>query len=434
MDTVRSSMAEPTGQAPPRFLIRRDRDLEPVSPAALLEALDRGQLTLDTPVWVSATRPPRPLRAFLRDLVWLEWQEAQAARAPIELFGAPVVSRAFSQAFAHAAVGMVISDLSGRILHSNAAFAGLLGVTVDELEGVLVGDISVADDLAAERVQAQSLLQGKVRNYQILKRFRAQDGTTIPCLVAISMVRGELGAPRFVVATVVDYRDELALIELRAKGAETQAVQTLARGVAHDFNNTLMVIHGAASNLMDDPGLTDHDSLAAITQATRLASELTARLRALSAAGVGALGPVDLGAAVRAREAFLRGLVGTGCRLVLRLPAEPVVVQADEAAVDQLLLNLVHNAAAACGAGGEVRVRLVPLPEGGLLQVEDDGEGMAPEVRRRVTEPYFTQRPGGTGLGMAIVAATLARVGGTMEIDSAPGEGTCCTLWLPPAR
>jgi signal transduction histidine kinase len=101
--------------------------------------------------------------------------------------------------------------------------------------------------------------------------------------------------------------------------------------------------------------------------------------------------------------------------------------------IEQLVTNLVDNAAQAVRAGGHVAVRAKSDAGAACLEVRDDGCGMSEEVRRRATEPFFTTRPAGegSGLGLAIVASIVAERRGTLAIESAPDRGTTVRVRLP---
>ncbi len=106
-------------------------------------------------------------------------------------------------------------------------------------------------------------------------------------------------------------------------------------------------------------------------------------------------------------------------------------IAADENQVEQLLTNLLLNAAQASRPGGLVRLTVAPQPDGVRLTIEDRGHGMDQEVRRRAVEPFFTTKARGTGLGLSICKKIVETHGGTMAIKSVVGEGTEVIVDLP---
>jgi signal transduction histidine kinase len=111
-------------------------------------------------------------------------------------------------------------------------------------------------------------------------------------------------------------------------------------------------------------------------------------------------------------------------------PALPVV-QADGDLVCQVLVGLLANAAEATPAGGEVVVRARAENGSIALAVADSGPGIAPELRARVFEPFYTTRPNGTGLGLAVARQIVEAHGGRIDVADRPGGGACFTILLP---
>ena len=112
-------------------------------------------------------------------------------------------------------------------------------------------------------------------------------------------------------------------------------------------------------------------------------------------------------------------------------PRGEAVIRGDRPQLEQAVLNLVLNAVEAMPEGGELRLG-VQMREGNvLLSVQDSGRGMPKEIAARLFEPFLTRRPGGTGLGMALVRRTVEAHGGSLKVDSQPGKGTRVEIRLP---
>jgi PAS domain S-box-containing protein len=103
------------------------------------------------------------------------------------------------------------------------------------------------------------------------------------------------------------------------------------------------------------------------------------------------------------------------------------------AKINQVMMNLLTNAIDACPEGGTVTVRTRAEPGGVCIEVADNGSGIAPEHRDRIFDPFFTTKPvgQGTGLGLSISYGIIQDHGGTIEVDSTVGRGTCFTIHLP---
>jgi signal transduction histidine kinase len=112
-------------------------------------------------------------------------------------------------------------------------------------------------------------------------------------------------------------------------------------------------------------------------------------------------------------------------------PAEPVYAPVDAALIEQVLWNLLQNAAEAMREGGDIRVGCRDGPRGVTLRVSDNGPGMSPEVQAKLYKPFFTTKPGGSGLGLSICRKIVEAHGGSIHISSQLGRGTEAFLSLP---
>ena len=211
-------MAPPSDRASHPFYIEEDGTLVGVSAGELVSRLESGQSTLEDQVRVRPTRPDKPIRTYLRELIWMAERENELNNATD---AATPELGPYRVAFAHAPVGMVISDLGGAVLHANSTFADLVGRPAEALVGLLVGDLSSTGDRRLEVEQGNRLLRGEIAHFQIEKLFHRPDGTAVPCLVSLSLVRTTDGQPRFAVAVVVDLRERRQLEVQRAEGRET---------------------------------------------------------------------------------------------------------------------------------------------------------------------------------------------------------------------
>jgi signal transduction histidine kinase len=129
------------------------------------------------------------------------------------------------------------------------------------------------------------------------------------------------------------------------------------------------------------------------------------------------------------------GMASTDSRLsrVHENFGNPPTVLGQPSEIVSALLNLLVNAAHAAPDGANITVRTGEKRSGGWVAVADDGPGMSPEVQARVFEPFFTTKGAkGTGLGLAMVYATMNRHQGTVHLETEPGKGATFTLWFPP--
>ncbi|TVR68962.1 MAG: GHKL domain-containing protein [Spirochaetaceae bacterium] len=204
--------------------------------------------------------------------------------------------------------------------------------------------------------------------------------------------------------------------------------------ILHDIRNPVAVLKGYATMLeqvADDPARVREFARRVSTEAQRLshmAGELLDYARGEVRLDMSVVAPsAVIAAAVAYEQAYAR--VG-GVSIETRIENDqPVVLDFDR--VVRALLNLLDNARKACRAGG--RIELVATRREGVTAfiISDDGEGMPPEVRARVFEPFYSRSTGGTGLGMMVVKNIVEAHGGSMEVSSEEGKGTSIIIQLP---
>ena len=230
-----------------------------------------------------------------------------------------------------------------------------------------------------------------------------------------------------------------------------EAVGHLTGGIAHDFNNLLMAIMGNLDVIKRrlGEGRADVEPFAdnAILASQRAAA-LTRRLLAFSRRQPLARQAVDVAGLVEDLQPVLRTTVGASVEVAFSAPAGLWTVWCDRHQLENALLNLIINARDAMPRGGMVSVKADNLSldrrEAAVfgadaagdyvrIRVEDQGEGMSPEVLERVFEPFFTTKPvgQGTGLGLSMLYGFVRQSGGGVRINSALGKGTEVGLILP---
>jgi signal transduction histidine kinase/CheY-like chemotaxis protein len=229
-----------------------------------------------------------------------------------------------------------------------------------------------------------------------------------------------------------------------------EAVGRLAGGVAHDFNNMLMVIRSYVETILVDRDFPDRlrADLEEIDHAAVRAETVTRQLLLFSRQQVLKTKTIDLNETVRETLKMLERLIGEDVMMRPELSEEKCLVRGDETQLQRVLMNLIVNARDAMPTGGELcvstrRVELKVGPESETLDVEpgdysvmaisDTGEGMSEEVRSRVFDPFFTTKAPdkGTGLGLSSVYGIVRQSGGAIRLDSEVGRGSSFEIYLP---
>ncbi len=273
---------------------------------------------------------------------------------------------------------------------------------------------------------------------------------SVTTLLAMRRSREEAMARLELSRTATRLREEIALREaseaaaLRARKME--ALGQLIGGVSHDINNFLTAIGGNLRLMADDVAERSHGRLAAAVAGVESAAGVSRRLVAFSRREAVNVEAVDIADTILRIRPLLDRAIRANIRLTVDLSPGRTVCDIDPGQFEACLLNLATNARDAMPAGGCLSLRTSEAILSGradgldgpfvVLEVEDTGHGMSPDVAARAFEPFFTTKEvgEGTGLGLSTVYAFASQSGGTAEIDTAQGRGTTVRLLLPSSR
>ena len=210
----------------------------------------------------------------------------------------------------------------------------------------------------------------------------------------------------------------------------------LTAGVAHTVRNPLHGLLNCVDILRRDLALASPETreiLDVMAEGVDRIETVTRRLLVLTRDEPSKLEPADLKAVIEDALRFVRVRSRiSGVRLDVAL-SEPIIVRSDPARLIEALANILDNAIYACRAGGTVSVHAAIAGERAVVRITDSGEGIALAARARVFDPFFTTKPTGegSGLGLAIARRTVEEHGGTIGIESSPGQGTTVSIELP---
>ena len=280
---------------------------------------------------------------------------------------------------------------------------------------------------------------------------RRSDGSERICWVQIRCEQRRADARPVILGIVQDATDrEAAAAQLR-QAQKMEAVGQLTGGLAHDFNNLLAVAIGNLDIANEDlsPGTLAKEAVEEALQAILRGSSLTKQLLAFSRRQPLSSKSVDINALVRGFQPLWARTVGGGIAVRTQLMRDVRPTKVDPSQLESALLNLLINARDAMPDGGTVTIETgcaridasmadgpfndIPPGDYSVLTVSDTGQGMAPEVRERACEPFFTTKKvgDGSGLGLSMIYGFARQSGGELKIYSEPERGTAVRLYLP---
>ncbi len=309
------------------------------------------------------------------------------------------------------------------------------------------------DDYNALRRQSQRLFdlgQGLARahitskNKILLEASQAVEQVRLLVLVSLGLL--------FLFALAlggVIYRD--MILPLRSRLVESEAIRErqeklaslggLAAGVAHEIRNPLTAIKAVLfiQQKRLHPGSRESEDALLVNREILRLERIVNNFLLFSRPGSSRLLPITADMPLRHVQTLLAPqLAKSGIRLVLGECA-PLPIDADEDQIRQVLINLVRNGAEAIDQGGTITLRARGRTKrpghresaAVILEVEDSGRGIRPEVQKRLFDPFFTTKETGTGLGLSIAARIVQSHGGLLEYQSVPGVGTTFGIVLP---
>ena len=338
---------------------------------------------------------------------------------------------------------LVLDPRDGCILEINRAARRLYGYSARELRGKTLEHVQSKEDAA--RFVATLEESAPV---PALWHHHTKDGRPVDLEIAVHEIA--YGGAKARLAVLVDVTGRREREDQLRQSQKMEAVGMLAGGVAHDFNNLLTIITGYSQLILtslapDDP---NRHSAEQIMKAGERAAALTRQLLAFSRRQVLQPRVLDLNKLVSGLGTMLRRLIGED--IDLRLVTQPDVgsVSADPGQIEQVLMNLAVNSRDAMPKGGVLTIETTNVYLGGpylathpsvkagayvMLAVSDNGTGMDANTRTHLFEPFFTTKGAGhgTGLGLSTVFGIIKQSGGSVEVYSEPGHGTCVKVYLP---
>ena len=344
-------------------------------------------------------------------------------------------------------------DAEGRVRTWNEGARRLKGYAAEEIVGrhlrVFLPPEQRETDMA-DQVIAAAARQGQFEAQTFVVR---KDGSSFYADIVVDALRndaGELiGFAKLVRDISVQREAQIALDATREQLAQAQKMEALGQltgGIAHDFNNLLMIVSGYTQILqrrLNDAK--DLHAVQAIRSAADRGEKLTRQLLTFSRRQQLSPVVIDLRTRISAVRDMVVPSLHANIELVCDVADDIWPVEVDLGELDLALVNVAVNARDAMPDGGAIALtaRNMTLGRGALLEgltgdfvaiaIADTGEGIAPDVLKRVFEPFFTTKPvgKGTGLGLSQVHGFASQSGGAVTVESEPGKGAVVTIYLP---
>jgi len=332
-----------------------------------------------------------------------------------------------------------------RFVEVNEAAVAAYGWSREEFLARTIADIRPPEDRPALLSGVQGRTEARTSG---VGRHVHKDGSLHDVVVHSTEVGFEGRPARLVLAQ--DITEQRRLEKQLLQAQKIEAIGALAAGVAHDFNNVLMVVRACAALLakqLDDEE--QRRDVAQIDEAAQRGAQLTHQLLAFSKQQVLQPELSDVNVVVQQTLDLLDRVIGEDVEIVLDLVAELPLIVIDRGQLGQAIINLAVNARDAMPTGGKLALSTstVELDEGyafshphvepGLyvcLQVSDTGTGMDEDTQEHVFDPFFTTKDAGTGLGLSSVHGIVRQSSGHIWLYSEPGIGTTFKLYFPVAE
>jgi two-component system, cell cycle sensor histidine kinase and response regulator CckA len=359
--------------------------------------------------------------------------------------------RILRRAVDHCQELVFLTDADGVLLYVNPSCETVTGYNASELIDKNLNWIApaVRQSGSWDSIREQALQKGAFRG---ATGMRCKHGGVVELDLAVTAVHDpRTQAPSLAwTGTVIAQQHDIK--EMARDSHKMESLGVFAGGIAHEFNNLLMVMSAYAEmGLGAIPA--EHVAsrqLREILAAVRRASDLTRRLLMFGHRRVAGQQLVSLNWIVEDAVGMLSRLVEEDIEIRVSLGKDVALVQVDPGQMEQVLLNLVVNARDAMPHGGELVIETqtlaidngfaaghagIAVGEHVLLTVTDSGHGMIAQELARIFEPFFTTKPEGhgTGLGLAIVQSIVQENGGVISAASEPGVGTSFNIYFPVA-
>ncbi|MBI3097862.1 MAG: PAS domain-containing protein [Planctomycetes bacterium] len=355
--------------------------------------------------------------------------------------------RILNEEILHHMVGGVLTvDRSGRVIFMNAQLRSLLGLPGDLAR---VGD-PVSGVLSAPAVAPLRTLLEEPRAAIVDLRLPRPGLTDLDVEATTSLLTDDRGTVRGVIVLVRDVSLQHEIERARRRNERLQALSEMSAGMAHEIRTPLSSIRGSIQELQALPNLSEDDRrlMSIILKESDRLNRIITNFLEYAREQTVTRGRCEVGDLLREVALQLeKDERNPGVKISADLPGN-LVCRGEAALLKQVFLNLGVNAVEASREGGEVTIRARPsrrvVPgtdgqeqerpaerSGVSIEFIDQGTGIEPAALGQIYDPFFTTKPHGTGMGLAIASRIVQSHDGALTATSTPGSGSTFTVWLP---
>lgn len=332
--------------------------------------------------------------------------------------------------------GIVVLDRQRNVIAANDAFLRRARCSRDQLLGCSCSQMAPGGCTVTDCPTLACLGSG-ARQVRICER-RTIEGNVVWEEVHASPILDSAGNLKQVVEVWRDISERRAAEAHLAESHRLASLGRLASGFSHELNTPLATVLTCVEGILRESGSNAPSDTGWIHDSAAIARDQVLRCRGITQHFLrisrGQRNPGDLVELAPVIDAVVRLVEPTARAHMVHIEASPIPpslrVRADEAEMQHTLINLLLNAVQASKPGTKVRVE-VEVGETVCVRVIDCGCGITPENRKRIFEPFFSARPGGTGLGLFLSLNFVRRWGGDIRVESRPGEGSTFEIVLP---
>ncbi len=355
--------------------------------------------------------------------------------------------------------GISISDmrqLDNPIIYASPKLEEISGYSAAELEGGNWRMLYAEEpDEEAKSLMREALSLG--RECRTTVRNIRKDKTPFHCEVTLYPLNDEKGMVSHYVSVIRDITEKRKTDQAILQAQRLDSIGVLAGGIAHDFNNILhgVMVQSTLALKKLDESHSARKNVKKAYQATERAADLTRQLLSYAGRGNFEVTHIDLNQLIPETHQLVSSTIPSDITIKSEMSNKPLVVEADTGQVQQILLNLIMNAAESIESRGQITIKsqkfrvnadkgfsqviqngevsgqLNPNKAYALIEVEDDGCGMDEDTMSRIFDPFYTTKELGHGLGLAAALGVIRTHNGTIQVESRVNVGTKFSVFLP---